>query len=59
MILILLPRIRKNVKEINASEFQAKKAKKLLQHKGILSTISQKPGENLPTKILNEVIQFY
>lgn len=61
MILTLLPHnwsIRKISEKFKAPQYQVRQAKKLLQKKGILSTLDQRPGKNLPTETA-ELIKFF
>ena len=61
-ILTVLPKswsIRKIEKEFGAPNFMARKAKKLVLEKGILSTPNPKPGRSLAQHIVDLVTEFY
>lgn len=52
-------RIRKILKEFKTSDFQVKRAKKLLQQKDILSATNKRPGKNFPEETWNKIREFY
>ncbi len=61
-VLTVLPKswsIRKIEKEFQASNYMARKSKKLVQEKGLLSTPNPKPGNNLSKKTTDDVVLFY
>lgn len=42
-----------------APNYQVRQAKKLLKDKGILSSVNQRPGKNLPAKTADLIKLFY
>lgn len=61
-ILTVLPKswsIRKIQSEFDTSNYMARKAKKLVEDKGILSMPSQKAGRTLPSTVVVDVRAFY
>ena len=61
-ILTALPKswsVRKIVKEFGASNYMARQAKKLVLEKGFLSSPNPKPGNPLPERIKQLVLDVY
>jgi hypothetical protein len=61
-VLTVLPKswsIKKTEQEFQVSNYMVRKAKKLVEEKGILSTPNPRSGKTLPSSIVDEIKHFY